>query len=423
MISYARQNSEQQPAAASPPPVEDHIAPAPRVSVQAFCETVETAAAVQAAGEDRRLGKAHLKIQMGGMAAAVEAYRAAPTPNVIVLEADARSNILAGLDQLATVCDAGTRVIVIGRINDVTLYRELVRRGVSDYVIAPVTAIDVVRSICNLFSAPEAKAVGRIVAVVGAKGGVGASTVAHNVAWAMARDLAMDSVVADLDLAFGTAGLDYNQDPPQGIADAVFSPDRVDSAFIDRLLSKCTDHLSLLAAPATLERVYDFGDDAFDAIFDTLRTTMPCIVLDIPHQWSGWTRRSLIGADDILIVAAPDLANLRNTKNIFDLLKAARPNDRPPLYCLNQVGVPKRPEINAAEFAKAIESEPIASISFDPQMFGSAANNGQMIAEISANHRTTDMFLQIAQRLTGRSETKKQKSSFLSPLIEKLLKK
>jgi pilus assembly protein CpaE len=423
MISYARQNSEQHPAAASPPPVEDHIAPAPRVSVQAFCETVETAAAVQAAGEDRRLGKAHLKIQMGGMAAAVEAYRAAPTPNVIVLEADARSNILAGLDQLATVCDAGTRVIVIGRINDVTLYRELVRRGVSDYVIAPVTAIDVVRSICNLFSAPEAKAVGRIVAVVGAKGGVGASTVAHNVAWAIARDLAMDSVVADLDLAFGTAGLDYNQDPPQGIADAVFSPDRVDSAFIDRLLSKCTDHLSLLAAPATLERVYDFGDDAFDAIFDTLRTTMPCIVLDIPHQWSGWTRRSLIGADDILIVAAPDLANLRNTKNIFDLLKAARPNDRPPLYCLNQVGVPKRPEINAAEFAKAIESEPIASISFDPQMFGSAANNGQMIAEISANHRTTDMFLQIAQRLTGRSETKKQKSSFLSPLIEKLLKK
>ena len=72
------------------------------------------------------------------------------------------------------------------------------------------------------------------------------------------------SVVADLDLAFGTAGLDYNQDPPQGIADAVFSPDRVDTAFVDRLLSKCTDHLNLLAAPATLDRVYDFGAEAFD---------------------------------------------------------------------------------------------------------------------------------------------------------------
>ncbi|NUR12078.1 MAG: AAA family ATPase [Bradyrhizobium sp.] len=419
MISYARQTHEEQPEAA-PPPVEEHIAPAPRVSVQAFCETVETAAAVQSAGEDRRLGKAHLKIQMGGMAAAIEAYRSAPTPNVIVLESDGRNDLLSGLDQLATVCDAGTRVVVIGRINDVMLYRELVRRGVSDYVLAPVGAIDVVRSICNLFSAPEAKAVGRIIAVVGAKGGVGASTISHNVAWAIARDLAMDAVVADLDLAFGTAGLDYNQDPPQGIADAVFSPDRVDTAFIDRLLSKCTDHLSLLAAPATLDRVYDFGTDAFDSVFDTLRSTMPCIVLDIPHQWSGWTKRALIGADDILIVAAPDLANLRNTKNLFDLLKAARPNDRPPLYCLNQVGVPKRPEIAAAEFAKAIESQPIVSIPFEPQIFGSAANNGQMIAEISANHKSIEMFLQIAQRLTGRSETKKQKSSLLSPLIDKL---
>ena len=188
MISYARQNSEEKPDVASSA-ADDHIAPAPRVSVQAFCETVETAAAVQSAGEDRRLGKAHLKIQMGGMAAAIEAYRTAPTPNVIVLESDTRTDILAGLDQLATVCDPGTRVVVIGRINDVTLYRELVRRGVSDYIIAPITTIDVVRSICNLFSAPEAKSVGRIIAVVGAKGGVGASTVAHNVAFAIARDL------------------------------------------------------------------------------------------------------------------------------------------------------------------------------------------------------------------------------------------
>jgi pilus assembly protein CpaE len=374
---------------------------------------------VQSAGEDRRLGKAHLKIQMGGMAAAIEAYRAAPTPNVIILEADARSDVLAGLDQLATVCDPGTRVVVIGRVNDVTLYRELVRRGVSDYVIAPVNALDVVRSICNLFSAPEAKSIGRVIAVVGAKGGVGASTIAHNVAWAIARDLAMDAVVADLDLAFGTAGLDYNQDPPQGIADAVFSPDRVDTAFVDRLLSKCTDHLSLLAAPATLDRVYDFGTDAFDAVFDTLRATMPCIVLDIPHQWSGWTKRALIGADDILIVAAPDLANLRNTKNLFDLLKASRPNDRPPLYCLNQVGVPKRPEIAAAEFAKAIESQPVVSIPFEPQIFGSAANNGQMIAETDPKSPITAAFDLIARTVTGRGEVKRPKPSLFGGLFKK----
>jgi pilus assembly protein CpaE len=400
---------------------DEHIAPAPRISIQAFCDTVETAAAVQAAGEDRRLGKAHLKIQMGGVTAAVEAYRTSPTPNVVLLETETRGHdILDGLDQLADVCDAGTRVIVVGRINDVVLYRELVRRGVSDYLIAPVATLDVVRAICGLFSPMDTKPLGRIVAVMGAKGGVGASTIAHNVAWAIAGDLNMDAVVTDLDLAFGTAGLDYNQDPPQGIADAVFSPERIDTNFIDRLLSKCTDHLSLLAAPATLERVYDFGAESFEAIFDSLRANIPCVVLDLPHQWTGWTRRTLINADDILVVAAPDLANLRNTKNLIDLLRAARPNDHKPYYCLNQVGVPKRPEIKTGDFAKALGDEPVVSIPFDPQLFGTAANNGQMIAEISASHKTADAFRQLAQILTGRAEAKRQRGGLFTPLFSKL---
>ncbi|MGA8970681.1 MAG: AAA family ATPase [Pseudolabrys sp.] len=401
-----------------------HIAPAPRVSVQAFCETVETAAAVQAAGEDRRLAKAHVKIQMGGIAAATEAYHNSPTPNVILIETDNRTDdILGGLDRLAEVCDAGTRVIVVGRVNDVSLYRGLTRRGVSEYLIAPIGTIDIVRAICSLFSAPDAKAVGRIIAVVGAKGGVGASTVAHNIAWAIGRDLALDSVVADLDLAFGTAGLDYNQDPPQGIADAVFSPDRVDNAFVDRLLSKCTDHLSLLAAPATLDRVYDFGADAFDTTLDSLRNSIPCVVLDVPHQWTAWTKRILVSADEILVVASPDLANLRNAKNLIDLLRTSRPNDHRPHYCLSQVGVPKRPEITPADFAKALENEPIAVIPFEPQLFGSAANNGQMIGEVSASHKTAEVFRQIAQALTGRAEMKRSRGGLLSPLLSKLMKR
>ena len=402
----------------------EHIAPAPRVSAQAFCERVETAASVQAAGEDRRLAKVHLQVKMGGIAAAVEAYRNAPTSNVIIIESEnPGADLMGGLDALAEVCDAGTRVLVIGHHNDVLLYRELLRRGISDYLISPVGVVDVVRSVCGLFSAPDAKPVGRVIAVIGSKGGVGASTIAHNVSFSIARDLQLDTVVGDLDLGFGTAGLDFNQDPPQGIADAVFSPDRIDTAFIDRLLSKCTDQLSLLAAPATLDRVYDFASEAFDSIYDSLRASVPCTVLDVPHQWAGWTKHTLIAADDILVVAAPDLANLRNTKNLLDLLRAARPNDRRPCYCLNQVGIPKRPEISPADFAKAIESEPVAVIPFDPQTFGTAANNGQMIAELSSSHRAADSFRQLAQLLTGRPETKKGKAGLLSPLIERLMKR
>jgi len=419
MIKFALQ-PEAQPASAGD--VRDtHVAPVPRISIQAFCESADTAAVMQDATSDRRMIKAHMKVQMGGVAAAVEAYRSSPTPNVIVIESESKSeDLLAGLDALAEVCDPGTRVIVIGRVNDILLYRELVRRQISDYLIAPINVLDVIRSLSGLFGSPDAKPVGRTLAVVGAKGGVGASTVAHNIAWAIARDLQLDAVVADLDLPFGTAGLDYNQDPAQGIADAVFSPERIDTSFVDRLLAKCTDHLSLLAAPATLDRAYDFNPEAFDGIFDVLRASVPFTVMDVPHLWTGWSRRVLIGADDILIVAAPDLANLRNVKNLIDLLRQQRPNDAPPHYCLNQVGVPKRPEIKPADFAKALEAEPSVIIPFEPQMFGTAANNGQMISEVSANHRAAELFRQLAQQMTGRAEQKRPRNSLLTPLFERL---
>src|SRR5215470_7015204 len=424
MIKFALKGGDASAASTEASALDEHIAPVPRISIQAFCTSADTAAAMQSAGEDRRMTKAHLKIQMGGMPAAIEAYRASATPNVVIIEHDGRGEeLLNGLDSLAEVCDAGTRVVVVGHVNDIVLYREMVRRGVSDYLITPVGTIDIIRAVSGLFYAADAKPVGRTLAVVGAKGGVGASTVAHNIAFSIARDVNLDAVVADLDLPFGTAGLDFNQDPPQGIADAVMSPDRIDTAFVDRLLSKCTDHLSLLAAPATLDRVYDFGTEAFDTVLDVLRSTVPCIVLDVPHVWTGWARRTLIGADDILIVAAPDLANLRNTKNLIDLLRGSRPNDSRPLYCLNMVGVPKRPEIKPADFAKALEFDPVAAIPFEPQVFGTAANNGQMIAEISASHRTAETFRALAQSLTGRAETKRARTSILTPLLEKLRRK
>jgi pilus assembly protein CpaE len=358
---------------------------------------------------------------MGGLPAAVEAYRGAATPNVIIIEHNGHgTELIEGLDRLAEVCDAGTKVVVVGRLNDIILYRELVRRGISDYLISPLAPIDVVRAVSHLFASPQSEPVGRVIAVIGAKGGVGASTVAHNVAFAIARNLSLDTVIADLDLPFGTAGLDFNQDPPQGVADAVFAPERVDNNFVERLLSKCADHLSLLAAPATLDREYDFGSDTFDPVVDSLRSSVPYIVLDVPHMWTGWAKRALVGSDEVLMVTAPDLANLRNAKNLFDFARGARPNDRPPFYLLNQFGMPKRPEVRATDFAKALEAEPIATIPFEPQLFGTAANNGQMIAEVSPKHKTAETFLSIAKTLTGRGEAKKPKRDLLSPLLAKI---
>lgn len=397
------------------------IAPIPRVAIQAFCETPDVAGAVHAASTDRRMNKAHVKIQMGGGAAAVEAYRNAPTPNVILIEAVGdRQHLLDALDSLSEVCDAGTKVLVVGHVNDVILYRELMRRGVSEYMIAPVGVMDVLRSISELFSAPGADPLGRVIAVVGAKGGVGASTICHNMAWAVATQHGVATVIADLDVPFGTAGLDFNQDPPQGIADAIFTPDRMDGNVVDRLLSKCTENLSLLAAPAMLDRICDFSETALDPVLDILRGTVPAIFLDVPHVWTGWARRALIGADDIFIVGEPELASLRNAKNLFDVLRQARPNDRKPKVMLNRVGTPKRPEINAADFNKALGTEIVASIPFDAQLFGTAANNGQMIAEIQATGRTTEIFADLASLAMGRAEPKRAKRTLLEPLMARL---
>ena len=400
------------------------IAPVPRITIQAFCETPDVAASIQAAADDRRMHKAHVKVQMGGAPAAVEAYRQAPTPNVIVLESIGdRAALLGHLDSLSEVCDGGTKVVVIGHVNDVVLYRELVRRGISEYIIAPVAVLDVVKASSDLFCAPGAEPVGRTIAVVGAKGGVGSSTVAHNLGWATARQLSLSTVVADLDIAFGTAGLDFNQDPPQGIAEAIFAPERLDANLVDRLLSKCSDNLSLLAAPAMLDRTTDLVETALDGLFDILRASVPCIILDVPHLWTAWVRRTLIGADEIAIVAAPELASLRNTKNLFDSLRQARPNDRKPKIVLNQVGLPKRPEISAADFAKALGTEIFSSLPFDAQLFGTAANNGQMIAEVQPAGKITEAFGELAAAMTGRIEPKRTKANLLEPILARLARR
>jgi pilus assembly protein CpaE len=402
------------------------IAPLPRVTIQAFCETAGVADAIGEAASDRRMQKAHVKVQMGGAPAAVEAYKHSATPNVIVLEFSGdRALILSSLEQLASVCDAGTKVLLIGHVNDVVLYRELVRRGVSEYLIAPVDVLDIVRATSELFSNPGADPVGRTVAVVGTKGGVGASTIAHNLGWTIARNFSTQTVIADLDIAFGTAGLDFNQDPPSGIAEAIFAPDRLDANLVDRLLSKSSDHLSLLAAPAMLDRTTDLTETALDNLIDILRGTVPVIVLDVPHTWTAWARRLLVSADEIVLVATPDLASLRNAKNLFDNLKAARPNDPKPRLVLNQTALPKRPEIAAAEFAKAIGTEISFNLPFDAALFGTAANNGQMIAEVQPAGRYAEMFGAVAAAVTGRVETKRSRGAagLLDPFISKLARR
>ncbi|MBS3648642.1 CpaE family protein [Pseudaminobacter sp. 19-2017] len=397
------------------------LRPVPRISIQAFCETDGIAVPLERAGEDRRMARAHMKIHMGGIETAIDFYQTAPTPNLIIVESRSEPRqLLESLNRLAEYCDPTTKVVVIGHYNDVALYRDLMKSGVSEYMVAPISLADIIGVISTIFVDPEAEPIGRSLAFVGAKGGVGSSTIAHNVSWAMTNLFKSDVIVADMDLAFGTANIDFDQDPAQGIAEAVFSPERIDEVYLDRLLAQCSERLSLLAAPSTLDRVYDFDAEAFSHIIDTAQRTAPLVVLDIPHLWTGWSKQTLAQADEVVITAVPDLANLRNTKNLVDTLKKLRPNDAPPKLVINQSGVPKRAEISINDFVEPLGITPMAVIPFDPLLFGNAANNGRMLGEMDPKSPIVHAINEIAHVVTGRSEIKAKPRVGLSSLIGKL---
>lgn len=403
----------------------DRARPIPRISIQAFCDDPQVADALQYAANDRRLSKAHVSVHMGGIGAAVAHYLDSPTPNLVILDSALKgSQLLVELDRLAESCDPGTKVIVVGRHNDVLLYRELLKRGVAEYLVSPVDPMGLMESISNLYNNPETDPVGHVFAFIGAKGGVGSSTICHNVAWTMSEVLKSDVTIADLDLAFGTTGLDFNQDPVQGIAEALATPERLDDQLLDRLLTKCSQHLSIFAAPVVLDRDYDISPEACAIVIDVARQNVPFVAVDLPHGWSPWSKRVLMQADQVVITAVPDLANLRNAKNIVDLLKTSRKNDAKPHLILNMTNVPKRQEISVKEFEQALGLKVISVIDYDSETFSQAANNGQMIGEFNSKAKSIEKFHELAFRLTRRKDTKAEKPSSplsaIAPLLEKL---
>lgn len=391
----------------------------PAIAAMAFCESGRTAALMEAVASDRRMSQATLETQGGGLEAAIAYLQENQTPNLLILESSApNATMIAQIDELASYCDEGVQVMVIGNTNDIGLYRQLMARGVSEYLVPPVAPVQIVRSISQLFADPDAPFVGKSISVLGAKGGVGASTIAHNLAWALSESAHVNTALIDLDLSFGTTALDFNHENQQTVADALLAPERVDDAVVSKLLAKVTDRLSLFTAPATVSQIMDIPTHSYSSIIDTVRRVMPYVVLDMPHTWTEWTYQTLLASDEVILVCQPDLASLRNGKNIIDELKAQRPNDAPPKLVVNMMGVPKRPEIPTKDFAAAIDVEPSIVLPFDPQLFGTASNNGQMISETDAAADASVSIDQLAGLLTGREIVAQQKS-----LLSKLLGK
>ena len=301
---------------------------------------------------------------------------------------------------MAKVCDAKTKVVLVGTVNDISLYKGLMERGVSEYLVAPLDRIRLIATILKLFPQDATARPGKVLAFIGAKGGAGSSTVAQNTAWSLSKD-GTKVLVADLDLRFGMAALNYNIDAAVGFTEQLSGTERLDDAFFERVIHKYGPNLSVLAGATASRDVVPPPLEVLDHTLERARVTFPLVVLDLPHEWSPWVRQALLSADEVIVTAEPDLGNLRNARVLFDLLKTARPNDADPWLVLNRVGVPRRDEIKADDFAAALGTRVRAKVGFAPQTFSKAVNGGQMIAEVSGTAGRP--FLQFAQELSGKT--------------------
>lgn len=354
----------------------------PHVSVGFFHESPSAEIIFHKVARDRRMAAATADVAAGGISGATARLRSSVSPDLLVVETLADGpGILAALEDLAEVCSPNTKVIVVGRHNDIGLYRQLMDKGISEYLIAPTDSLKVLAAALNLYRDGAIAKAGRISAVVGAKGGVGASTIAQNLAWRVALERCGPVMLADLDLPFGTAALNLDLEPTLGIVEQTMDPERLDEALLERTLIPRGKYLQVLPASARMQEI-EFPDiAAIVKLLDLARKMFPITVLDLPHLQSHWMKTVLANADDVVIVAAPDLANLRNTKCMVESFRQSRPNDAPPKLVLNQLGIAKRAGISPSDFSRAVGVDVTAQIDFDPVAFVTAANEGQLVVE------------------------------------------
>lgn len=379
----------------------------PQISIHAFCDRQETAATINESSRDWRMKRTNMKIYMGGLSAAIEFYHKENTPGLVLIESGMRGpELFSQLEELASVCDAGTKVVMIGAANDIRLYRQLMEKGVSDYLVPPLHPISLIRSMGELYSDPDKPFIGRVAAFFGAKGGVGSSTIAHNIAWCLSERIHQETALVDLDASWGTTGLDFAYDSSQGLEEALAEPDRLDETLLDRIMIRHTPKLSILPTAGSLNHKTVMAPEAYEAVVNGVRSISPLTILDMPHYWSDWTTNILINCDDVVITATPDLANLRNTKNLVDFLKAQRPNDADPILILNKTGMTKTSDISVKDFASAVGLEPALVLGFEPEIYFEAANDGKMLTEIKAAAQVVNGMDYLARRLkTGKFDS------------------
>lgn len=381
-----------------------------KFSVNAFALSDETLSAVKSGLAEKRIARVSptIELQTGGIPAAVTFHAELPTPTILIVEVSGSPDeVIDGMESLAGVCDPGTSVIVIGSENDVALYRTLISKGVTDYLVVPVAPQQITDAVYRVVADPNAREPARIISFYGARGGVGSSTIAQNMAWVISEAFDEDVMLVDLDLQFGTAALDFNLELPQTIRDAISDPGRLDSQLLEKCVGKYSGNLSVLASPAAPDMPADVSVSALDKLLEVAGAMASTLVLDLPHVWSPGVAHALAQSDEIIIVASLDLACMRNTQNVIRLINKDAGKEMPIHVVVNKAGRSQRTELSRKDFESAIGGKVELSINDDPQTFGAAENSGQPAAESQSKSKLKGVFEGLATDLIGQKATKK----------------
>ena len=375
-----------------------------RIPIGAFLLNQDSKAAVESLKQDGLFFRCTIETHDGGIEAATTHLAEQRTPTLLIVETNAQQDqMFQQLEALANICDPDVKLILIGGLNDIELFRTLIREGISDYLISPVTAEQLKASVSKIFEGGGGSKLGRVIAFLGATGGVGNSVVAHNAAHEMSVHYNEQVIVVDLDIAYGTAALDFNMQPRQTIVDALTQAGRLDAGLLGQYLMEFGEtKLSLLASPSSLGTGMQVTPESLDAMMTAIKPMAEFIVLDLPHTWDPWVHDVLAAADEVVLVSRPDLTNLRNAKNMIEYLGPKRANDAPTRLVLNQTGAAKRTELSAGDFKDQLAMEPALSIPYDPEAFGRALNNGEMMSKASAKSKATEAIIELAKIISGR---------------------
>lgn len=355
------------------------------------------------------MGWAPEKVNKGGMRNAVQSLSITASPQILFVDMSESGDPLNDINSLAEVCEPGTVVIAAGQVNDVRLYRDLVASGIQDYLLKPFGADqlrDALAQAQTVFMAPRDAAPERphcTVAVIGTRGGVGASSIATSVAWMMSEKKKRPTALLDLDVHFGTNALAMDLEPGRGLTDAIENPSRIDGLFIERAMVRASDTLAILSAEAPISQPMMTDGGAFYQLLEEFRLAFECSVIDLPRNMLIQHPHLMTDANVTLVVTELTLAAARDTIRILSWLKSNAPQTRV-LVVANRVH-PGAPEISRKDFEQSIERKVDVIIPFDLRIGSQAAKLGKTLAETAKGSKVGAACASLLEEVIGAAET------------------